>query len=97
MDLIPSKAVQQLRDVIDTFHNTSVEILEAKKGALREDDRALATQIGLEGKDVISILCAISFTFHHIPLTEDQYSVKENMKALEEDKLSDNELLGQVT
>ena len=68
MDLIPSKAVRRLRDIIDIFHETSVEILETKKEALRRGDQALAAQIG-QGKDVISILCAISFLpFHYIPL-----------------------------
>ena len=60
MDLVPSKAVRRLRDIIDIFHETSVEILETKKEALRKGDQALAAQIG-QGKDVISILCAISF------------------------------------
>ena len=77
VDLIPLQAVRQLRDIADIFYNTSVEILEAKKRALREDDRALATQIGLEGKDVISILCAIPFTPHHIPLTRPIFSEGE--------------------
>ena len=77
MDLIPSEVVRQFRDVIDTFHDTSVEILEAKKRALRDDDPVLDTQIGLEGKDVISILCTISFTFHHISLTRPIFSEGE--------------------
>ena len=97
MDLIPLKAVRRLRDIIDIFHETSVEILETKKEALRKGDQALASQIG-QGKDVISILCAISFfTFHYIPLIRQRYSVRENMKASEEDRLSESELLGQVT
>ena len=60
VDLIPSESVVRLRDIIDTFRETSVEILEAKKEALRRGDQALAAQIG-QGKDIISILCAISF------------------------------------
>ena len=69
MDLIPSKIVRKLRDIVDVFHNTSVEILEAKKEALRGGDQALAAQIG-KGKDIISILCKTSSsTFYHIPLT----------------------------
>ena len=60
VDLIPSKTVMRLRDILDIFHETSVEILEPKKEALRKGDQALAAQIG-HGKDIISILCAISF------------------------------------
>ena len=66
VDLIPSETVQRLRDIINIFHETSVEILETKKEALRRGDQALAAQIG-QGKDIISILCAVSFyltTFH---------------------------------
>ena len=59
MDLIPSEAVKRLRDIVDIFHETSVEILETKKEALRRGDQALSAQIG-QGKDIISILCAIS-------------------------------------
>ena len=60
MDLIPSETVQRLRDIINIFHETSVEILETKKEALRRGDQALAAQIG-QGKDIISILCEVSF------------------------------------
>jgi len=78
VDLIPSPIIRRLRDIVDIFHNTSVEILETKKAALRGGDQALAAQIG-KGKDIISIL------------------LRENMEASMEDRLSDNELLGQVT
>jgi hypothetical protein len=62
VDLIPSEVIKRLRDIVDIFHETSVEILESKKEALRKGDKALAAQIG-QGKDVISILCTISFNF----------------------------------
>jgi hypothetical protein len=62
LDLVPSEAVMRLRKIIDIFHETSVEILETKKEALRRGDQALAAQIG-QGKDIISILCAISFFY----------------------------------
>ena len=68
MDLIPSAAVRRLQDIIDIFRETSVEILETKKEALRSGDQALAAQIG-QGKDIISILCAISFSTFHIHAT----------------------------
>ena len=62
VDLIPSETVQRLRDIIVIFHETSVEILETKKEALRRGDQALAAQIG-QGKDIISILCANFFFY----------------------------------
>ncbi|PPQ63163.1 hypothetical protein CVT24_005803 [Panaeolus cyanescens] len=78
VDIFPSKVVRRTRDIIDVLHNTSVEIFESKKKALREGDEALAAQIG-KGKDIISIL------------------MKANMEAAEEDQLSEEELLGQIT
>lgn len=68
MDLIPFEVVKQLRDIADVLHSTSVEILETKKNALREGDKALAAQIS-QGKDVISILCMTPFTLHYTLLT----------------------------
>jgi hypothetical protein len=62
VNLLPFKAVRDLRDVVDVMHNTSVEILESKKRALREGDKAVARQIG-RGKDIISILSMCNRTF----------------------------------
>jgi len=78
VELIPSAHIKRIRDIIDVLHDTSVEIFETKKEALRQGDQALAAQIG-RGEDIISIL------------------MRANMKASEEDKLSETELLGQVT
>jgi hypothetical protein len=55
LDLIPSKNVQELRDVSDIIQNTAVEIIDLKKRALEDGDEAVARQIG-QGKDIISIL-----------------------------------------
>ena len=97
MDLIPLEHVKRIRDIIDVLHKTSVEIIETKKEALREGDQALAAQIG-GGKDIISILSTIFLTSFATFRSKDQYYlVKANMKASSEDKLSDTELLGQVT
>lgn len=97
MDLISWEYVKRIRDIIDVLHKTSVEIFETKKEALREGDQALAAQIG-RGKDIISILSTILLTsFATVRSKDKYYLVKENMKASSEDKLSDTELLGQVT
>lgn len=55
VDLLPFENARRLRDIVDIIHNTSVEILEAKKRALWEGDEVVAKQIG-RGKDIISIL-----------------------------------------
>lgn len=46
------------RDIIDTLHNTSVEIVETKKKALAGGDEELKDQIA-KGKDIMSILCKL--------------------------------------
>jgi hypothetical protein len=56
IDLQPLENVRQLRDIIDVMHNTSAEILEAKRRALQQGDEAVTKQIG-GGKDIISVLC----------------------------------------
>lgn len=55
VNLLPFKNVRRLRDIVGIMHNTSVEILEEKRRALKEGDDAVAGQIG-RGKDIISIL-----------------------------------------
>ena len=44
-----------MKAIIDIFHNTSVEIYEAKKRAFQQGNEELAAQIG-QGKDIISVL-----------------------------------------
>ena len=56
--LIPWKAVQDFIEIVDTMHNTSVEIFESKKQALAGGDDALERQIA-RGKDLMSILCEL--------------------------------------
>ena len=48
------KNFHNLRDMRDVFYNTSVEIFEAKKKALKERDKAQIDQ----GNDILSILSA---------------------------------------
>ena len=97
VDLIPSEHIKKIRDIVDVFYSTSVEIFESKKKALREGDQALAAQIG-RGKDIISILSKNPCIFSPRSTQKNWwYSVRANMESSEEDKLSDNELLGQVT
>lgn len=51
----PLKSIRDVKALVDIFHNTSVEIYEAKKHAFQQGNEELAAQIE-EGKDVISIL-----------------------------------------
>ncbi|KAF8800823.1 cytochrome P450 [Phlegmacium glaucopus] len=66
----PSKDIKRMRDIIDVFHETSVEIFESKKKALQVGDEALAAQIG-RGKDIIR------HTANMVASEEDKLSDKE--------------------
>ena len=96
MSILPWKNLHELRDVVDVLNNTAIEIFEEKKKALEEGDEAVTQQIG-KGKDIMSILSAC-----HIPPWYNcswriAYTVRANMSAFEEDRLSKEELLGQIS
>jgi hypothetical protein len=95
VDLLPFKNVRRLRDIVDVIHNTSIEILEAKRRALKDGDEAVARQIG-GGKDIISILSMCIQTSLYSSTHPLFWLVKGNMAASEEDRLSDDEVLAQV-
>ncbi|KAF8150633.1 cytochrome P450 [Crassisporium funariophilum] len=78
VNLLPWKALHEIRDIVDVLHNTSLEIFESKKKALEEGDEAVSKQIG-QGKDIMSIL------------------MRANIDASEEDRLSKEEILGQMS
>lgn len=52
---IPSKRVQDLKEVIDIMYQTSVEIIRAKKEAMKSADPQIAAEMRSK-KDIISIL-----------------------------------------
>lgn len=54
--MMPSEALQTLKNVVDTMHRTSVEVFESKKKALAMGDQALKEQME-GGKDLMSVLC----------------------------------------
>ena len=90
----PWKMIKDMKEIVDTLHNTSVEIFESKKHVLQEGNEGVADQIG-RGKDIISILSIHTFPSSIQGLTKIS-PVKANMEAADEDKLSDAELLGQI-
>jgi len=57
VDVLPWKSLHELRDLSDVLYETSMEILESKKAALKAGDEAIKQQVG-EGKDILSILSA---------------------------------------
>lgn len=71
VNLLPIKNVRRLRDIINVLHNTSVEILEARRRALLEGDEAVVSQIGR--KDITSILSMCSDT---LPLNSESTALR---------------------
>ena len=55
VEYLPLKPVQQMKYVVDTMHQTSVDIFEQKKAALRLGEESVVKQVGM-GKDIMSIL-----------------------------------------
>ncbi|KAF8896614.1 cytochrome P450 [Infundibulicybe gibba] len=55
VNALPWRSLHQMRDIVDTMHNTSKQIFEGKKAALREGDEAVSHQVG-QGNDIMSIL-----------------------------------------
>lgn len=53
VDILPWKNLHEIRDVFDVMYDTSKEILDAKKQALKEDGE----ESPAEGNDLMSILC----------------------------------------
>lgn len=93
--MLPWKSLHKLRDIVDIMHNTSTEIFETKKRALEEGNEAVSKQIG-RGKDILSILSKLESLLVASMLIILTCEVKANMDADDEDKLSDQEVLGQV-
>ena len=72
----PLKSIKDTKAFIDVFHNTSVEIYEAKKHAFQQGDEELATQIA-QGKDIISIL-SNSFPFLQVKFRQNFVSERKH-------------------
>jgi hypothetical protein len=55
VERIPWKRVQEIKEIVDVMHNTSLEIIKMKKDAMNSGDPAVVKEM-LEKKDIISIL-----------------------------------------
>lgn len=68
VDHFPWKALQDFLKVVDTMHETSVEVYEAKKKALVEGDETVEKQIA-KGKDIMSSILSNYFKEQGLQLT----------------------------
>ncbi len=101
VEMVPFSAVERSVEISDVMHARSVLIYNEKKKALEKGDDALRQQIG-EGKDIMSILCARPFQLCHCVVGKNpgltfELVVRENMKASEEDRLPEDEVIGQIS
>lgn len=94
VDHLPMKRLRVLRDVVDTLDRTTTEIFEGKKRTLKEGDEALLKRVD-QAKDLLSILSELYHPCEWAVIHRFR-SVKANMNASEEDKLPDDEVLGQA-
>lgn len=99
-ELIPAPPLKRMIQIADTMRTRSTEIFEAKKKALLAGDEALKHQVG-EGRDLISVLRAFPSTpcavMEVLMVVHGMATVKANMVASEEDKLPEDELIGQMS
>jgi hypothetical protein len=99
IEVVPWKNLKELRKVVDVMHRTAVDVIESKRKVLKDaDPEATSKKIG-RGKDIISILRTQASNFAHWP--EDNIHphtlVKANVAASEGDRISEEELVGQVS
>lgn len=95
LDLLPWKDVHNLCDMADYMYSLGTEIYESKKRALERGDEIAVQQIG-RGKDLISTLSMLIFNSTQENDSLLKLTVKENMKASDDDQLKDSEVISQV-
>ena len=81
--------------IYDTMERRSREIIVEKKALLAKGDAALAHEVG-EGKDIMSICRASSLTSLAFSLLTID-TVKSNMAAAENEKMTDEEIQAQMS
>lgn len=84
-----------MRDMADYMDTIANKIYESKKQAFEKGDEAVSQQIG-RGKDIISVLSK-RLLIPSLLLTHLFFAiVRENLKASNEDRLADSEVIGQA-
>ena len=98
VEALPFKSVQRFRDVVDTLDESAKKIYLKQLAALEDGDEGIAV-----GKDVLSrlrkyahLLCCSRLVFSF--LTDGAgTTVQANMEADGDDKMSETEMVGQVS
>lgn len=93
--LLPDRRVQHLKDIADYLDSQARSLISKKRLALKEGDEAVTQQVG-EGKDIMSILSMCSPK--PISCVETyRMIVRANMAASESERLTEEELVGQMS
>ena len=92
--LIPNENMKTYISIVDTMDEQSRRIYYDKKAALEKGDESVIQQMS-EGKDIMSILS--TYYIHISRQVADSVLVKANLEASEEDKLPEDELIGQMS
>ena len=93
-ELLPFNATKTLARIVDIMDSTSKQIFQKKKDALAQGDEAVKNQIG-KGKDIMSVLSELSKPSRG-PGAYKARPVRANMDANAEDRLPEEEILGQM-
>ena len=84
----------KMLNIVDAMDTQSTSIFHGKRQALEKGDEAVALQIG-EGRDIMSILSKLYDKYIYL-VRAYCMTVKANMQASEEDRLPEEEVIGQV-
>lgn len=85
----PVRNVRRIVQIGDVLHERSLEIFQAKRAAIEAGDDT-------DSKDIMSILCMCRFSLFHL-LACHNCTVRANMAASGEDRLPEDQLLGQMS
>jgi len=93
----PNRAVQKVKNMSDVMHDTAVGILRQKRKEIAREVEDAGDSFLSRPKDIISILREHEF---YIGMQTDSrriFIVRANEKAIDDEKLSEAELTGQMT
>lgn len=96
VERIPSSAVKNLLSIIDVMDEASRNIFLSRKRAIMGETSDSPGQVG-EGKDLMSFLRELTVIFLSPILSHSSLIVRANMATDMEDRLTDDELLGQIS
>lgn len=94
LNIYPSLGVQKLKNIVDILWDKSLTIMAQRKAAMEAGDDAVNQHVG-GGKDIMSILRK-SNEWCCVVTAEWTITVREDIKASEEDRLPYDQLVAQI-